>query len=215
MSSFPGAPRTVPGAIVAVDPVSPLSRIAIFQYNPDEVTRTLRPRTPTGGGNASDHDRVFGAPTQTIAMKVELDATDGLETGDPLSTTTGVAAGLAVLEMLLYPSAARVIANTALMAAGAIEVIPPAAPLAVLAWGPGLVVPVKLESITVTEQAFDAVTLMPIRAAVDLSLKVLTYDDLGPTNPAYYLFLAHQVIKESFATTATVGAAVSFSFGVG
>lgn len=214
MSSFPGAPRTVPGAIVAVDPLSPLSRIAVFQYNPDEVTRTLRPRTPTGG-NASDHDRVFGAPTQTLAMKVELDATDGLETGNPLSTTTGVAAGLAVLEMLLYPSVARVIANTALMAAGAIEVIPPAAPLAVLAWGPGLVVPVKLESVTITEQAFDAVTLMPIRAVVDLSLKVLTYDDLGPTDPAYYLFLAHQVVKEAFATTALVGAAASISVGIG
>lgn len=214
MSSFPGAPRTVPGAIVALDPVSPLSRIAIFQYNPDEVTRTLRPRAPTSG-NASNHDRVFGAPTQTIAMKVELDATDGLETGSPLATTTGVAAGLAVLEMLLYPSAARVIANTALLAAGAIEVIPPAAPLAVLAWGQGLVVPVKLESVTVTEQAFDAVTLMPIRAVVDLSLNVLTYDDLGPDDPAYYLFLAHQVIKEAFATTATVGAAVSFSLAVG
>lgn len=215
MSSFPGTPRTVPGAIVAVDPASPLSRIAIFQYNPDEVTRTLRPRMPTGGGNASDHDRVFGPPTQTIAMKIELDATDGLETGSFPSTSTGVAAGLAVLEMLLYPSVARVIANTALMAVGAIEVIPPAAPLAVLAWGPGLVVPVKLESLTVTEQAFDPVTLMPLRAVVDVSLKVLTYDDLGPTDPAYFLFLAHQVLKEAFATTATAGAAVSFSLGAG
>ena len=39
MSSFPGAPRTAPGAIVAVDPVSALSRVAAFQYNPDQVRK--------------------------------------------------------------------------------------------------------------------------------------------------------------------------------
>ncbi len=201
MSSFPGSPRTVPGAIVAVDPVSALSRVAVFQYNPDEVTRTLKPRAPAGG-NGSDHDRVVGAPTQTITMKVELDATDGPEGRDPLTSASGVSAGLAVLEMLLYPSVARVIANTALLAAGAIEVLPPRAPLAVLAWGLGLVVPIKLESVTITEQAFDAATLMPTRATVDLSLQVLTYDDLAPTDPAFALFLAHQVVKESLATVA-------------
>jgi len=200
MSSFPGTPRTVPGAIVAVDPGSGLSRAAVFQYNPDEVTRTLRPRSPSGG--AAEVDRVYGAPTQTIAMKVELDATDGLESGDPVATLTGVSAGLAVLEMLLYPSVSRVVTNTVLLAAGTIEVLPPRAPLAVLAWGPGLVVPVKLESVTVTEQAFDAATLVPTRAAVDLSLQVLTYDDLAPTDPAHALFLAHQTVRERLAAAA-------------
>lgn len=202
MSSFPGTPRTVPGAIVAVDPVSALSRVAAFQYNPDQVTRTLRPRAPAGGSNASDQDRVFGAPTQSISMKVELDATDVQEAGGGASNPGGVAASLAALEMLLYPTVARVIANTLLLAVGTIEILPPRLPLAVLAWGPGLVVPVKLTSVAVTEEAFDSATLMPLRASVDLQLDVLTYDDLGPTDPAYSLFLAHQVVKETLATTA-------------
>ncbi len=202
MSSFPGTPRTVPGAIVAVDPVSALSRVAAFQYNPDQVTRTLRPRAPAGGSNAADHDRVFGAPTQSISMKVELDATDVQEAGGGATNPGGVAASLAVLEMLLYPSVARVIANTVLLAVGTIEILPPRQPLAVLAWGPGLVVPIKLTSVAVTEEAFDSATLMPLRASVDLQLDVLTYDDLGATDPAYSLFLAHQVVKETLATTA-------------
>ncbi|WP_418276914.1 hypothetical protein ACNHYB_03080 [Isoptericola jiangsuensis] len=213
MSSFPGSPRTVPGAIVAVDPVSALSRVAVFQYNPDEVTRTLTPRAPAGGGSTVDQDRVFGAPTQRIAMRVELDSTDGLEVGDGVTSAAGVAAGLAVLEMLMYPSVARVVANTALLLAGTIEVLPPRAPLAVLAWGPGLVVPVRLDSVTVTEQAFDAATLQPVRATVDLSLSVLTYDDLAPTDPGHYVFVAHQVVKEALATTA--GAAGVAAIGQG
>jgi hypothetical protein len=202
VSSFPGTPRTVPGAIVAVDPVSALSRVAAFQYNPEKVTRTLRPRAPAGGSTASDQDRVFGAPSQSISMKVELDATDVQETGGAATSPGGVAASLAVLEMLLYPSVVRVIANTVLLAVGTIEVLPPRQPLTVLAWGPGLVVPVKLTSVVVTEEAFDSATLMPLRASVDLQLDVLTYDDLGPTDPAYSLFLAHQVVKEALATTA-------------
>ena len=89
MSSFPGSPRTMPGAIVAVDPLSPLARTVIFQYNPDEVTRSLRPRAaPTGGSSASDAHRIWGAPTESISMTVELDATDGLESGDPLAAVT-------------------------------------------------------------------------------------------------------------------------------
>lgn len=37
MGTLSSSPRTLRGAIVAVDPKSPLSRIVIFQYNPDEV----------------------------------------------------------------------------------------------------------------------------------------------------------------------------------
>jgi hypothetical protein len=34
MGTFPGSPRTFRGAIVALDPLSPLSRVVIFLYNP-------------------------------------------------------------------------------------------------------------------------------------------------------------------------------------
>ena len=144
MASYPGGPRTLRGAIVAVDPRSPLSRIVLFQYNPDEVTRTLRPRarrrgstspgaTPTGSG---------ARPLETISMTVEVDAADQLEAGDPVAAMTGIAPQLAALEMLLYPSSSLVIANTALLAAGTIEILPPegaahGAGLGTRARGPG------------------------------------------------------------------------------
>jgi hypothetical protein len=213
MSSFPGSPRTMPGAIVAVDPLSPLARTVIFQYNPDEVTRSLRPRAaPTGGSSASDAHRIWGAPTESISMTVELDATDGLESGDPLAATTGVAGRLATLEMLLYPNTVTVVTNAALLLAGTIEVLPPEAPLTVLVWGPGRVVPVRVESLTIREQAFNT-GLMPIRASVDVNLDVLSYNDLSPTDPGFALFLVHQVLKETMASVAAVasvaGAAAS------
>jgi hypothetical protein len=201
--------------MVAIDPTSPLARIAVFQYNPDEVTRTLRPRAPSSGGaSASDALRVWGAATETITMTVELDATDGLEIGDPVTQTMGVAGRLAVLEMQMYPSTKTVIANAALTAAGTIEVLPPSGPLTVLALGPGRVVPVRLDSLTIREQAFD-VALNPVRASVEVSLTVLTYDDLPPTEVGFAMSLAHQVQQEVRASVAAVTGAVGAAFSVG
>lgn len=217
MSSFSGNPRVLPGAVVAVDPLSPLARVVVFQYNPDEVTRQIRPRTPpSGSGGGSDAQRIWGAPTESISMTLELDATDGLETSDPVATGVGVAPQLAALEMLLYPSAASVAINTGLLAAGTIEVLPPQGPLTVLVWGPGRVVPVTVESLSVREQAFNQV-LAPIRASVDVSLNTLTYDDLSPTNPGFALYVAHHVAAEALASVAgvsgAVGAGVELSVG--
>lgn len=207
MGTFPGTPRTLRGAIVAVDPRSPLSRIVVFQYNPDTVIRSLTPHEAAGNTH-----RISGAPTEQITMTVEIDATDALAAADPLATATGVAGQLAALEMLLYPSSIQVIANTALLLAGTIEILPPDAPLTVLAWGPGRTVPVRLTSLRITEQAFDT-SLNPIRASVEVSAQVLSYNDLPPTDAGYALFLAHQVMTEVLASTAAVSGALSAAGG--
>jgi hypothetical protein len=210
MGSFPGSPRTLRGAIVAIDPLSPLSRIVIFQYNPDQLTRTLRPRAAPSEQDTgpADAHRIWGAPVETIAMTIEVDAADQLEKGDPVAASVGIAPQLAAMEMLLYPSSALVIANTAKLLAGTIELLPPEGPLTVLVWGPARAVPVRLESLSITEQAFDP-GLNPTRASVELSVQVLSYNDLPVTDPGYALFLVHQVVKETMATIAGVTGAVS------
>ena len=81
---------------------------------------------------------------------------------------------------------------------GTIELIPPEAPLTLFIWGPKRVLPVRLSTFSIVEEAYD-VDLNPIRASVNLGLRVLSYNDLSLTNPGYYLFLAHQVTKEVMA----------------
>ena len=63
--------------------------------------------------------------------------------------------------------------------------------------------PVRITSFSITEEAHD-VNLNPIRAKVSLGLRVLSYNDLSLTNPGYYMFLAHQVVKETMATIGSV-----------
>ena len=208
MTSFPGSPRVLKGAIVGMDPFNPRAGVVVFQYNPETVTRTLRPQGAGGSADRGEALRLKGPPEETIKLDVEIDATDQLERADPQATRLGIHPVLASLEMLLYPKSARVIANEALARLGIIEVIPPEAPLTVLVWGPKRVVPVRVTDVSVTEEAFDP-ALNPIRAKVGLGLTVLTYHDLGLLSPGGALFMAHQVAKEVMATLNGVGTLTS------
>lgn len=208
MSSFPGSPRLLKGAIIGLDPVNPLASVVVFQYNPDTMTRRLEARS-TGGGEGSDRSEAFrltGPPKETITLNVEVDAADQLEQANPIAVASGVHPTLAALEMLLYPKSLTVIANAVLAQIGSLEIIPPEAPLTLFVWGPARVLPVRVTSFSITEQAFDT-ALNPILAKVDLSLQVLSYVDLKITNPGYTLFLAHQITKEILATTNVINSA--------
>ncbi|HKE93600.1 MAG TPA: hypothetical protein VKB34_04775 [Povalibacter sp.] len=176
----------------------------MFQYNPDTLTRTLTAQTTGGTPNSGEALRLKGPPQESITVNIEIDAADQLERADALATSLGVHPTLASLEMLLYPKSALVIANEVLAAAGVIEVIPPEAPLTLFIWGIKRVVPVRLTTFSITEEAFDT-GLNPIRAKVSLGLRVLNYQDLGLPSVGGALFMAHQVIKEVMATIGGVG----------
>jgi len=202
MSTFPGSPRLLKGAIIGLDPAKPLASVVVFQYNPDTLSRRITARSSGGNDNAnrSEAFRLTGPPKEEITASIEIDATDQLEQANPLAIVSGIHPTLAALEMLLYPSSALTIANTALALAGNLEIIPPEAPLTLFFWGPARVVPVRITSLSITEEAYDTL-LNPIRAKVDLTLQVLSYFDLKVTNPGYQLFLAHHIAKEVLAIT--------------
>jgi hypothetical protein len=201
MTTFPGSPRLLKGAIVGVDKMNPLASVIVFQYNPDTLTRRLEARS-SGGDNSdrSEAYRLTGPPKETISLKIEIDASDEVDNLNPAQLISGIHPTLAALEMLLYPKSLHVLANAILSNVGMLEIIPPEAPLTLFVWGPQRVLPVRLQNFSITEQAFDA-SLNPIRAEVELSLQVLSYHDLQVTHPGYGLFMVHQVMKEVLATT--------------
>lgn len=215
--SFPSAtPNVMKGAIVGIDPFNPLASIVVFQYNPDTLTRTLQAQTAGATGARSEAMRLNGPPVETFRVEIEIDATDQLERDDVLAGTLGIYPQLSAIEMLIYPKTALVITNTALLAAGTLEVIPPQAPLTLFIWGPKRILPVRITEFSINEEAYDT-QLNPIRAKVSLGLRALSYNDLPLTDPGFALFLAHQAIKEAMATIGSVGnvaGSVSASFSI-
>ena len=205
MTTFPRAPKLLKGAIVAIDPLNPLASVIIFQYNPRQLSRQVQARTGGQEGAQAEALRLAGPPTETITIsELDLDAADQLEKGDPIAQSMGIYPQLSALEMLLYPKSATVIANTVLLAAGTIEVIQPEAPLTLFIWGIKRVLPVRLTSFTINEVQYDP-QLNPTVANLNLTLNVLSYNDFPVTHPGYYLFLAHQVVKETMAVIGSVG----------
>jgi hypothetical protein len=208
MTTFPGSPRLLKGAIVGVDLFNPLASLILFQYNPERLTRSVqvpgRAQTPGGVPNRNEVLRLKGPPNETISLEVEIDAADQLEQGETIAQTMGIYPALSSLEMLLYPKSARMILNEVLAEFGVIEVIPPEAPLTLFVWGPKRVLPVRITGFSINEQFFDT-DLNPIRATVSLSMSVLTYQDLGLVSVGGALSMAHQVMKEVMATIGGVG----------
>ncbi|MCA3624580.1 MAG: hypothetical protein IOC52_10435 [Methylobacterium sp.] len=210
-SDFQLSPKIRKGGLAAYRLPSLAPTIVIFQYNPEEVSRSLKLSSGQGGGRG-ESQRTGGPPEETLTFTVEIDAADQLEF--PAENRQTVAMGLhpiiAALEVLMHPSFPVVATNEALALAGMAFVGAEQAPLTLLIWGRQRVLPVRLESLTIKEQAFD-VNLNPIRLTAELSLKVQTYRDLEMTNPGYWVYMAGFAQKEALAAVNTLGSSASIA----
>ena len=161
--------------------------VVLFQYNPTEITRVFQVDAPAVGAGAEPTGaarNAVRAAAEDYTVKLEFDATDGLERGGPLTTALGIAPRLAAVEMLLQPVGSSLLGGLAgaltagLLGGGGAAVPTGRLPLTLFVWGPGRITPVRLKSLTIHETAFDEL-LNPIHATADLSFTVLRVDDLS------------------------------------
>lgn len=193
MSDASAQVRLKYGSLRTIGPKGTPDRVIPFQFNPDSVVRSLRRRGGRDDSGPADAHRIHGAPTESITMTVELDATDSFAG----RTFPDIATALAELELLLYPTSGSVARNDDLLKHGTIEILPDQGPLVMLSWGSRRLVPVRLESLQITEQAFDP-WLCPVRASVELSLQVLSYHDLLREDPGRGTFAAyHRALEQA------------------
>jgi hypothetical protein len=196
---MPISPRLLKGAIVSVDANSgvPVGTINL-QYNPDEITRSLKPQSVGEEPDRSEVLRLKGPPIETIKCSVEIDATDQLAAGDSNTVSYGIQPQLAALELLVYPASDVLIANEVLSFIGTIEILPMESALTLFVWSKTRVTPVRITDLDVTEEAFDP-QLNPIRAKVSLGMRVLNNNDVGFLTPAGALYMVYQTQKEMLA----------------
>jgi hypothetical protein len=172
--------------------LGPLPNIVVFQFNPEQMSRTIE--IAHSGGAGADLDRAQRAqteraaaaspPTETFNIKIELSAAEDLGTPGPFESVTrmfGVGPQIAALEKMVYPAGGGLLAaaidaiGDALAGGGAGQAeksIPPELlPKLLFIWGPSRVLPVKITSMRVAEQEYDHL-LNPTKAEVDLGLEV-------------------------------------------
>ncbi len=113
---FPRSPKIIKGAIVGIDIFNPIASVVVFQYNPDQLSRSIEPQYSDASGARSEALRLGGPPRETISATINIDAIDQMEEADGVTSTFGIYPQLSALEMLVYPKSALVITNTALLA---------------------------------------------------------------------------------------------------
>src|SRR5258708_1438198 len=197
-TGYSRSPKLLKGALIQFSAplLIPIPNIIVFQYNPGSLTRTLTPwGPPTKPNPEHPDDKLVNQraqpydPQETFSLALELDAADDLESpsSHPVAFVTGVAARIAAMEMLLYPpnqSALGALLNVSINVSigsggisasvgSAVDAVPQTTvPVVLFFWGPGRIVPVRLTTFSVDEQAF-LPTLYPLRAKVTLGLKIL------------------------------------------
>jgi len=211
------SPKLVKGAFIRLDVtgIGVTPQVIVFQYNSESITRKFKPYEKPQDKEGDKPDLNAKAapynPDEEFDLALELDATDALEEPEshPTAVLAGIADCIAAMEMLLYPvddvgllsSAISSLAG-ALGISGGTAPIPERreSPVVLLVWGPGRVVPVKITSFSVEEQAFN-VALYPIRAKVTVGLKVLTDDFFKPIAEGAELSAAEKLAQSAYRYT--------------
>lgn len=212
MTTFPNSPRLLKAGLVLLDSdTSAIQRIISLQYNPDTLSRTLQPQSVKESSDRSEALRLTGPPVEMIKLDAEIDATDQLEFPEQNVNAVqfGIQPQLAALETMVYPSTAKLAANSALARAGMLEIFPMVTSLLLFVWSRSRIVPVRITDFSITEEAFDP-ALNPIRAKVSLGLRVLSVTDLGFDGKGGGLYMAYQQHKEQLAAKNAGGALGQF-----
>ncbi|BBA36199.1 uncharacterized protein sS8_4269 [Methylocaldum marinum] len=183
-TGYTRSPRLVRGALVqlAEDVIGVVPNVIPFQYNPETLTRKLTPWNPfevdqTGRGQIAPTAQPYD-PKEAVTLEIHFDAADQLEESDPIAGQVGVADRIAAIEKLLLPS--QGLLGDLLGAAAALAGAPqppqrPTVPVALLVWGPGRILPVRVTDYSIDETTF-LPSLHPLTAKISLSLEVLTPD---------------------------------------
>lgn len=183
-------PYLMRGAMIEYgsDFLGPLPNVVIFQFNPETLTRTIQiPPRPSGG--AARETTQAGEPSiEKITLKAQFSAADGMGTGNVLARTMGVGPRLAALEKMVHPAgkisgligaAIDAIGDALGLGGGGDEprqTIPREKyPRILFIWGPFRLLPVVIESMSITELQYDFL-LNPIQADVSIGLAVNPID---------------------------------------
>ena len=186
------------GALVEYgsDVLGPIPNIVVFQFNPEEISRTLNMPRASGGAAQPENARqteahgTSGPPTESFSITAKFTAADDLGKGGAVSVIPrlfGVGPQLAALEKMAYPSAgllseaigAAVDAVASALGGGSDASSPTPReeePRILFIWGPSRVLPVKITSMTIAEKKYDPL-LNPVQAEVQIGLSVVTFPE--------------------------------------
>jgi hypothetical protein len=190
-----------------------IERIVIFQYNPERMTRKLSTLTDDADRGIQEANRPTGErqasrdPVETIKLTLELDATDQLEhtSEHPVAVEKGVLPTLSALEMMMYPERPNTLERIMERATHE-RTISTRQPTVLFICGNSRIMPVRLTRLSIIEDAFDT-DLNPIRAEVELEMRVLSDTEMEKNTLGYNAYLGYiankRILSQAFRSLRT------------
>jgi len=189
------------------DFMGPIPNVVIFQFNPETLTRTVQiPSRPTSG-TQRETTQAGEASVEKITLKASFSAADEFGDNKALARLFGVGTRLAALEKMVYPSndllaaigKALGIGSNPLGGSDPRQPIPREKfPRILFIWGVYRVLPVVLESMSITEQQYDFL-LNPVQAEVSITLAVNANDKCSDDEVAKGAMLYSNMAKDAQA----------------
>lgn len=142
--------------------------------------------------------RLAGPPRESLSFEAIMDATDALDEGSGAELTDGLGPRLAALELLIAPSSQELIDADKLADEGALELLPAPPALTLLIWNANRVSAVRLRDLSIEEDLFDH-NMNPLRARLQMTVEVLSSDDLGVGTKGGGVYLASLARQEQLA----------------
>lgn len=189
------------------DFMGPIPNVVIFQFNPETLTRTVQiPSRPTSGTQRETTQA--GEPSiEKITLKASFSAADEFGENKALARLFGVGTRLAALEKMVYPSndllaaigKALGIGSNPLGGSDPRQPMPREKfPRILFIWGVYRVLPVILESMSITEQQYDFL-LNPVQAEVSITLAVNANDKCSDDEVAKGAMMYSNMAKDAQA----------------
>ena len=193
------ASKYLRGALIEFSDDFPLPRpkVISFQFNPETMTHSWQPAKTAEGtpGSPASPLAVTGSPEESFSFTLAMDSSEMIAAGgagETLARASGVYSRLAALERLLFPASAAGIGLVGTVSAAGASVsisvgissaptspVPAGLlPMVLFVWGPGRVVPVRVTQLTITEKLYDSDQLNPTHVEAQITLNVLTEDEL-------------------------------------
>ena len=200
------------GALIeyGTDFLGPLPNVVVFQFNPEQVSRTIEiPERPSGSGSR-ETSQAGEVPIERMELTAKFSAADMLAANNPIARATGIASYLAALELManakgasggLLGAAIDAIGSALGGGGDATQPIPREAyPRLIFIWGLTRVLPVMVTAMSITETHFDFL-LNPIEAEVQIGLTVIRPDPCAKDLMAEGASIYSATAKEALAAT--------------
>jgi hypothetical protein len=170
--------------------LGPIPNVVVFQFNPETINRTIQVPTRPTGATSRETSQAGDTPVETFSLKIELDASDNLDSKIDVSLARvfGVGPAIAALEKMSRPSsgilggpigaAVDAIGSALGLGGGDAPSLPiprEKYPRILFIWGPTRVLPVIVQSMAINELQYDGL-LNPTRAEVTVGLAVIQPD---------------------------------------